>query len=221
MSQVPKIEVSGNLEAGLNCAIPPVDTSWAEVIAAGCTLPQFTLGQELGEDAILKLFDDLGLFVLPNEDQTNQQSPASPIIRSPEEVISGQSEFWVSPLQMALAAATLSSGGSRPASQLASAVKSPETGWTVFPPAGEAEQVFSQPNADSIAVLLADDKLPIWQIVARTPNQHDQVITWYLAGTLPTWTGTPFSLVIILEEDNPQEVKAIGQAMMEVALQVE
>jgi hypothetical protein len=136
-------------------------------------------------------------------------------------VINGQSEFWVSPLQMALAAATLSAGGSQPATQLASAVNLPGTGWTVLPPAGETKQVFSQPNADGIAVLLADDKLPIWQIVARTPNEADQVITWYLAGTLPTWKGAPFSLVIILEEDDPEEALAIGQAMMEAALQVE
>jgi hypothetical protein len=121
---------------------------------------------------------------------------------------------------MALAAATLSTGGSQPAIKLASAVNLPETGWMAFPPAGEAKQVFSQPNADSIAVLLADDNLPIWQIVARTPNEADQVITWYLAGTLPTWTGAPFSLAIILEKDEPQEALAIGQAMMEAALQI-
>ncbi|MBE9473769.1 MAG: hypothetical protein IMY85_02695, partial [Chloroflexi bacterium] len=221
MSQVPEIELSGNLEAGLDCATPPADTSWAEVITAGCTLPQITLSQQLGDDALLKLYDDLGLFTVPNVDQTSQQISAPPIIRSPVEVIRGQSEFLVSPLQMALAAATLSTGGSQPATQLVSAVNLPETGWTVFPPAGEAKQVFSQLNADGIAVLLADDNLPIWQIVARTPNEADQVITWYLAGTLPTWTGAPFSLVIILEEDDPEEALAIGQAMMESALQVE
>ena len=219
--QIPESSISGNLKTGLDCATSPADTSWAEVIAAGCTLPQIRLSQELGDDAILKLYDDLGLFTVPNVDQTNQQSSPPPIIRSPVEVINGQSEFWVSPLQMALAAATLSAGGSQPATQLASAVNLPGTGWTVLPPAGEAKQVFSQPNADGIAVLLADDKLPIWQIVARTPNEADQVITWYLAGTLPTWKGAPFSLVIILEEDDPEDALAIGQAMMEAALQVE
>jgi cell division protein FtsI/penicillin-binding protein 2 len=221
ITQVPEIELSGNLEAGLDCATPPADTSWAEVVAAGCTLPQITLSQELGDDALLKLFDDLGLFTAPNVDQNYQQSSAPPIIRFPEEVISGQSEFWVSPLQMALAAATLSTGGSQPWPQLVSAVKIPETGWTIFPPTGEVKQVFSQPNADRIAVLLADDNSPFWQIVARTPNEADQVITWYLAGTLPTWKSAPLSLVIILEEDNPEEALAIGQAMMEAALKVE
>lgn len=220
VSQVPEFELSGNLEAELDCATPPADTSWSEVIAAGCTLPQITLSHELGDDASLKLYDDLGLFTVPNVDQNNQQSSALLIIRSPEEVISGRSEFWVSPLQMALAAATLSTGGSQPAIKLASAVNLPETGWMAFPPAGETKQVFSQPNADSIAALLADDNLPIWQIVARTPNEADQVITWYLAGTLPTWTGAPFSMAIILEEDDPQEALAIGQAMMEAALQI-
>jgi hypothetical protein len=63
--------------------------------------------------------------------------------------------------------------------------------------------------------------LPFWQTVATTMNESGRVITWYLGGTLPTWTGAPLSLVIILEEDSPQAVLAIGEAMMEAALQVE
>ena len=122
---------------------------------------------------------------------------------------------------MALAAATISSGGSKPIPILASALNRPDTGWTVFLPSGEPHQVFSKPNADGIAGLLSHNSLPIWGSVATTVNEPDQVITWYLGGTLPTWTGAPISLVIILEEDSPQEALAIGQAMMEAALQVE
>jgi hypothetical protein len=47
------------------------------------------------------------------------------------------------------------------------------------------------------------------------------MVTWYLAGTLPSWTGAPISLVILLEEDNPEAALAIGQTMMEAALQIE
>jgi cell division protein FtsW (lipid II flippase) len=211
-------EISGQED---ECATQPAGASWTEVIAAGCTLPQIMIGRLLGDDAILKLYDDLGLFTVPNLGQTSQETSITTIIRSTEDVILGQSEFRVSPLQMALATTTLSAGGVRSSPLLAAAIDLPEQGWTVFPPSGESKQVFSQPNAEGIANSLADDHLPIWQSISRTPNGSGQMITWYLAGTLPSWTGAPFSLVILLEEDDPETALAIGQAMMEAALQIE
>ena len=221
MSQLPEIDESEISRQEYVCARQPTSASWVEVIAAGCTLPQITIGQQLGDDAVLKLYDDLGLFTVPNLDQTNQEIIKVPIIRSPEEVILGQSEFRVSPLQMGLAAATFSAGGIHPSPVLAAAINLPEQGWTVFPPSGESKRVFSQQNAEGIANSLSDDHLPIWQSISRTPNGSGQMITWYLAGTLPSWTGAPFSLVILLEEDDLEAALAIGQAMMEAALQIE
>ena len=204
-----------------DCAMPLSQTSWAAVTTAGCASPQITLIQKLGDDGFAKLVEDLGFFTTPGLSPGDEEISSSPVLHSPEDVIRGQSEFRVSPLQMATAAAALSSGGVRPVPQLAAALNLPGSGWTVFPPAVDAKQVFTKPNADGVAGLLADDTLPIWQVVARTPNRADQVITWYLAGTLPSWSGTPFSLVIILEEDAPQEAVRIGREMMEAALRVE
>jgi cell division protein FtsW (lipid II flippase) len=221
LSQVPQTDFSGLLETNDDCAVIPADMSWAKVIEAGCKLPQTILSEELGDDNILKLYEDLGMFTIPDIGQTDEQLLRKPIIQSPLDIINGQSEFRVSPLQMVLAAAALSSGGVKPAPQLATALNLPETGWSVFPPSDETNQVFSQLNADRMAETLADDSLPIWQIVATTTNEPDQVITWYLAGTLPTWTGAPFSLVILLEDSNPESAQSIGQAMMEAALQIE
>ena len=221
MSQLPPIDESIIGEHEDNCAIKPVGVSWAEVIAAGCPLPQITIGRELGADTMLKVLDDLGLFTVPNLDQTSQEASKMPIIRSPEEVILGQSEFRVNPLQMALASATISADGVRPSPLLAAAINLPEGGWTVFPPSGESKQVLSQSNAAGIANSLADDHLPIWQAVSRTTDESGQMITWYLAGTLPSWSGAPFSVVILLEEDDPEAARMIGQAMMASALQFE
>jgi cell division protein FtsW (lipid II flippase) len=220
-AQFPETDFSEELFASSPCAITPGVTSWAGVISAGCELPQVILSEELGQDAIQKLYEDLGFFIDPGLGPLKQEDTIPPLILSPQEIISGQSEFRLSPLQMALAAATISSGGSKPIPILASALNRPDTGWTVFLPSGEPHQVFSKPNADGVAGLLSQNSLPIWDSVATTVNEPDQVITWYLGGTLPTWTGAPISLVIILEEDSPQEALAIGQAMMEAALQVE
>jgi hypothetical protein len=221
ISQLPDTGISENILADANCAIVPSDTSWAQVIAAGCEQPQIILSEELDDGAIQKLLEDLGFFTVPGIGQLGQEELISPIIPSAKDIISGESEFRVSPLQLALAAATLSSGGAQPTPLLASAINLPENGWMVFPPPGEPHQVFSKPNADSIAGLLAHSSLPIWGTIATTLNEPDQVVTWYIGGTLPTWTGAPFSMVIVLEEDSPEAALAIGKAMMEAALQVE
>ena len=202
-------------------AINPTGAGWAEVIAAGCPLPQITIGRELGVNSMVMVFDDLGLFAVPNLDQTSPESSLLPIIRSPEEVILGQSDFRVSPLQMALASSTLSADGVRPSPLLAAAINLPEGGWTVFPPSGESKQVFSGSNAAGIANSLAVDHLPIWQAISTIPDGSGQMITWYLAGTLPSWSGAPFSVVILLEEDDPEAAQRIGRAMMASALQFE
>jgi cell division protein FtsW (lipid II flippase) len=221
VAQLPETYFTEDLVVDENCAISPGDTNWANVIAAGCELPQLIMGEELGDDAILNLFADLGFFTTPDIDQIDQEISASPIIQSPQDIISGTSDFRVSPLQMALAAATLSTGGTRPIPHLASAINLPKNGWTIFPPSGEPHQVFSKPNADGIAGALAHNSLPIWQTVATTLNEPGQTITWYMAGTLPTWNGAPLSLVILIEEDSPEAALAIGEAIMESALQVE
>jgi cell division protein FtsW (lipid II flippase) len=220
ISQLPDIDESVFREGEDGCAIQPAGVSWSEVIGAGCPSPQITIGRELGADAFAKLLDDLGLFTSPNLDQTGQESAISPTIPSVEEVIQGQSDIRVSPLQMALAASMLSADGVRPSPKLTAAVNLPEQGWTVFPPSGESKQVFAPENAVDIANSLADDGLPIWQAISSVEDESGQVITWYLAGTLPSWSGAPISLVILLEEDDSEAAQLIGQAMMESALHI-
>jgi cell division protein FtsI/penicillin-binding protein 2 len=213
---------SGMVSEGENdCAQSSLDNNWAAAIAAGCVQAQIRLSEELGDEGFKKLLEDLELFTIPSLGLNVEETTSLTIIPSSEAVMLGESDFRVSPMQVARAAATLSAGGAIPDPQLAAAVNMPGSGWTVFPPAEDGQQVFSKHNTDRIATLLADDELPIWQIVARTSNQQEQVITWYLAGTLPSWLGTPFTLVIVLEDDLPKEALQIGREMMEAALQIE
>jgi cell division protein FtsW (lipid II flippase) len=205
----------------IGCATTPANSSLTALIAAGCIQPLITLSQELGGDDILMLMDDLGFFTIPSLDQTNGERTVTPIIGSPEDLVTSQSDLRVSPLQLSLAAATLSSGGVRPVPQLMTALNLPVKGWTVSPPVGESTRVFSRSNSVGIANSLAENHLPIWQSISSTPNGQDQEITWYMAGTLPSWSGPPITLVILLEENDPIAATAIGQAVMETILQVE
>jgi hypothetical protein len=140
----------------------------------------------------------------------------------------------VSPLQMALAGAALSSGGTRPAARLVVAVDTPQAGWVVLPNLGAPAPVFTKGAADSAVQVLsgglentlpggAASPLPVWESLARggPAVEGRPSVTWYLAGTLPAWNGTPVALALILEEDDPALAASIGQAVLRSALQTE
>ena len=204
-----------------DCALPGNQLNWADAISAGCSSSLVTLGEEWEGERLSELLEDLGFFTNINLAPGNNGEYMPAAIRSYEEVILGQSDLQVSPLQVARAAAVLSAGGAMPEPKLAAAVNLPDSGWMVFPSAGDRQQIFSTTNAEGVAQLLADETLPIWQAVSTTTNKQDQASTWYLAGTLPSWSGAPLVLVIVLEEDLPQQALQIGREMMEAALQVE
>lgn len=206
-------------EYDLSCARIPNELTWASVIANGCPEPQAALGRSLGSQSVLQTYTSLGFYTAPKIrlPTTAQAAPLS--FQNPRFTYMGQADVSVSPLQMALAAATISSSGERPAPRLAAAVNTPAAGWVILPPLEESIQVFSPTLVDAVAESLAAEGLPIWQILATTPNGSLGNITWYIAGTQPSWNGTKLSLAILLEEDNPELAEVIGRAMLQAALQ--
>ena len=126
---------------------------------------------------------------------------------------------------MALAAATLSNGGERVAARLAMAVNIPNSGWVMLPANEEAERVFLENAANQTADSLADSKLPIWQVVSTVEEGVGNSVdtnsgySWYIGGTLPEWSGVPLAIAVVLEENDPKRVLAIGQSMLQSSMQ--
>jgi len=126
------------------------------------------------------------------------------------------SALRVSPLQMALAAATLSSDGVRPAPRLAMAVDTPSQGWVILPALSESVTVFASASAADTAQALMVSGQPFWQWNGRV-TQANQTFSWSLGGTLPDWQGAPLAVVILLEENDPGGAGYIGQTLLEAA----
>ena len=213
----------GNLDfqldgATIPCATTPTEFTWEGTTASGCPGPQSALGSALGPQAVLDLYKDAGLYSAPDLRLPASSSLLPSTFQQPQRAYLGESELGVSPLQVALAAATLSNGGILPAPQIAVAVNTAPDQWTVLPPLGESRQVLPKDAASAVAESMAVDGLPIWQSTGRALNGASTV-TWYQAGTLPTWNGAPLALVVLLEEDNPELAIVIGQAMVQAALQ--
>lgn len=205
----------------LGCAVTPAGLTWEKLMAAGCSKPQVLLSQGFNSTQSSDLLEKLGFFTVPALGRPTEEDQRGSVISSLEDVISGDSDLWISPLQMASAAAIFSSGGFRPLPQVALGLNLPDEGWTLFSPTNEQIQVFSESNLAGITNSIADEQLPIWESISVSPNGPNRMITWYIGGTLPSWSGAPLSLVVLLEEDDPLEAQRIGKAMMEAALKVE
>ncbi len=123
----------------------------------------------------------------------------------------------VSPLQMALAAAALSNAGVRPAPRIALAVDTPQQGWVVLPALGKNFSAFSAQSASDTAFAFAKPERAYWEWSAPARDAH-AAVSWYLAGTLPSWRGTPLALALLIESDNVQEAVSVGEAIFDAAV---
>jgi cell division protein FtsW (lipid II flippase) len=144
-----------------------------------------------------------------------------PAIRMPVSqgaTASGAGEYRVSPLQMTVAAAALSNGGTRPAPRIAVAVDTPQQGWVVLPALGTAYAEFSAEGATATAAAFAKPEQVYWEWATTAVSQGESTVSWYLAGTLPSWRGAPLTLVVALESDDAGAVTRIGESIMGAAV---
>ncbi|MGZ3952303.1 MAG: penicillin-binding transpeptidase domain-containing protein, partial [Flavisolibacter sp.] len=142
---------------------------------------------------------------------------APPELRLPvAEVSKPGSALRVSPLQMVLAAATLSNDGIRPAPRLAMAVDTPTQSWIILPALTNPVTTFSATNSSKTAQALMVKGQPIWQwnaLVIQNPLEF----TWSLGGTLPDYQGVPLAVVVLLEENDENTAGQIGRTLLELA----
>ncbi|NMB90044.1 MAG: hypothetical protein GYA17_16930, partial [Chloroflexi bacterium] len=128
----------------------------------------------------------------------------------------GDSALRVTPMHMAIAAAGLSNGGVLSSPFLVMAVNTPQQGWVVLP-TGQGKRALPEAQAAQAVRLLALPDLPAWQSLG-TAQTEGHPLTWYLAGTLPEWQGSPLAVVVILEERDPALAQKIGRSILEETL---
>ena len=213
------------------CALTPTGTTWGEVISAGCTEPVMQLVSSMNIQDLIALLDELGLFTAPTFPLETLSSPRPDNLSDVFTYIAGvQSDpstdalFRVSPLQMALAAATLSNQGERPVPRLVVAVNTPLSGWVMLPVTSQPQQALQAQVANNTAQALTSGELPIWQVVAANKeatgdsSSTNPGFAWYLGGTLPEWKGATLAIAVLLEENDPLKVQEIGRSMLQNAI---
>jgi hypothetical protein len=147
--------------------------------------------------------DQAGLFQLP-EDGIPDPSAQPPML---------------SPLQVALSAAALSSAGTRPTPVLVGAVNTQQGGWVLLPNPGVPIQVLPGEAANQRAAEFAQADNRYWEyLTVSSPDQGISPVSWYVGGTLPASSGVPLALAVVIENEPVEQAKTIGREILGAAV---
>jgi hypothetical protein len=160
----------------------------------------------------------LSNLLIPQGAEIPQTDPAPEIYLPAANVPNTGDTTTLSPLQVVLTAAALTARGVQPVPVLAIAVKTPTAGWVNLPAQGSEATIYPPEAAQaSMQALALEDRL-IWQTTEATPNGPERYATWYVAGSLPEWSGMPLAIVVLLEENNPALAEQIGRTVLAKAM---
>jgi len=150
-----------------------------------------------------------------------------PSLRLPSAAVTDMTDFsvstsLVSPAQLIRAVAALSNMGICPAGQLVMAINTPSQGWVILPAQGPATQCLA---IEDVEELLKKEASTFWSYTGTgdfaSPVTQDQPVeeaAWFIGGTTSGWQGTPLAIVVVLENSNRLQARAVGLAVLEAAI---
>ncbi len=133
-----------------------------------------------------------------------------------DESLTSPNVEMVSPLQVGLVASAINHAGELASPRLALAVHTPHAGWVVLPPLVERSRLY---EAEIAARLIQQWKLEaqFWGFSVST-RLEKEMLTWFVGGTTPAWSGGSFVVVVLLEAYNPAQAQAIGLQLLNATL---
>lgn len=198
----------------LTCVGQPEEPyTLATAYAAACPAPFIELGVTLGANGLKEAFEQWGLTIPPALEIPTAAIP--PDIVNPREEAIGQGSLLVSPLHVALVAATLASEGARPPLRLVSRVQDgPGSSWQERHPVGEGRQVIPPDVAQAV---LGNWKrcgkgLAHWGVALAGKGQPPHA--WFV-GLTPA--AQPRYVVVLLLEHTPtpEQAPELGETLLE------
>lgn len=195
---------------GFGCALTldeKIVPTWGEALKAGCPGALFDLMDHLTVNRLEDIYNAAGFFSLP-EIPLAQAPTSSFHALDRKDTILGNNSATATPLQMVLAAASITAKGLRPSPRIAMAVDTPAQGWVILP-AGQKTQSFTSDGIQMALSQYADDDSPLWHTTASVPTSEGQ-IHWFVAGTTQQWQGTPLALTLVIEGNTAETTTELG-----------
>ena len=218
-------------DARLGCSTTPSEPyALADAYGAACPVPFAELGERLGDDGLTEAVEHWALTTpppleIPTEAADWSAETLSTTTSLRAEVI-GQGNLTVSPLQMALVAATLANEGTMPAPRLALHVQDVEGDWHEHPSAGQPRAVLTPVRArellaawqrydDDPSTSLRASVAAHWGIAIAGKEQPPHA--WFL-GVSPADIPR-YAVAVLLEHPaDPHLAAEVGSALLKTAL---
>ena len=205
----------------LRCAIPRTEANttvytWRDMAILRCPDPLRTLGMTLGGPALDEIFSRFGLHQVPSLPIPVEGNPAT--ITDPGLAAIGQEALTITPLQAALAAATVAGDGRLPRPRLVEELAGPDGAWQTQP-AGESAN--SQLVISPLAAEAIRQTWPVNNEIASLAvnvlaGPEDSRNAWYL-GMTPVESPRYVLAVVLEEESDTNAVERIGQEILAAA----
>ena len=127
-------------------------------------------------------------------------------------------DITVSPLQMAMVAATITNNGNKPVPSLVNSYKTLEGRWQALGETGNPTEILPASIVRQIQAELSASKQTIWYQTGHAILDDEQPLTWYIGGTTPEWSATPLAVAIALEENAPDLAQSIGGTLITLSV---
>jgi hypothetical protein len=189
-----------------------------DTLRYGCESAAITLRSSLTDLQLVGTARAFGLFSAPS--LALEVAPAAE-----DPIAAGTLDAWfqapektnVSPLQMALVAATITNNGNQPSPKLANSYQDENGNWVAFGQSTTQQKVLDSAVAFRIQDRFKAEKQAIWYQIGHANTANGEPLTWYIGGTTPAWTGTPLAIAIAIEGSQPALALQIGSALLNPA----
>jgi hypothetical protein len=83
----------------------------------------------------------------------------------------------------------------------------------VLPALGVPYSAIPAAAADETAQAMGVESQNYWEHTGQAESEESP-LSWFVAGTLPNWQGTPLVVVVLLEESNEDLARQIGRELL-------
>lgn len=206
----------------LTCALAPpeaVEQRLAQALRYGCPGPLQDAFFEAGWGTFLSAVESFGLtqpVELRLETAEGVSLQEEPSAEELAQLVLGQGDLRVSPVQMARAFGGLFAEGERSPLRLVRAVYEDDQRWVELEPVGYRVPPFSNEVVNTLDSIYAAGRSDLVDLRAQAlSGSEGQLLGWYL-GALESKDAL-WVVVVVLEGSTPQEAEVIGRAVVTAA----
>jgi len=123
-------------------------------------------------------------------------------------------EIQVTPLQMAMVAASITNDGLLPSPRLRNAYMAEDGTWTAFREGAMPVRVIESEATLRLRKMLTGEDDAFWFQSGHSESGDGSILTWYIGGTTEDWVATPLAIAVAIESNNPDLAQEIGSRML-------